>query len=30
MDIMRMGKNPNYMGSWDLDDLPNREIALDH
>ena len=28
MDIMRMGKNPNYMGSWDLDDLPNREITL--
>lgn len=27
-DIMRMGKNPNYMGSWDLDDAPNREITL--
>lgn len=28
MDIMRMGKNPNYLGSWDLDDLPNREATL--
>ena len=28
MDIMKMGKNPNYLGSWDLDELPNREIAL--
>lgn len=27
-DIMRMGKNPNYLGSWDLDGLPNREITL--
>ena len=27
-DIMRMGKNPNYLGSWDLDDLPNREVTL--
>lgn len=27
-DIMKMGKNPNYLGSWDLDDQPNREIAL--
>lgn len=27
-DIMRMGKNPNYLGSWDLDDQPNREITL--
>jgi hypothetical protein len=27
-DIMRMGKNPNYLGSWDLDELPNREITL--
>lgn len=27
-DIMRMGKNPNYLGSWDLDDCPNREIVL--
>lgn len=28
MDIMKMGKNPNYMGNWDLDDLPNREVTL--
>ena len=28
MDIMRMGKNPNYLGSWDLDDQPNREVTL--
>lgn len=27
-DIMKMGKNPNYLGSWDLDDLPNRELTL--
>lgn len=27
-DIMRMGKNPNFLGSWDLDDQPNREITL--
>lgn len=27
-DIMRMGKNPNYLGSWDLDEQPNREITL--
>lgn len=27
-DIMKMGKNPNYLGSWDLDDLPNRELIL--
>ena len=25
---MRMGKNPNYLGSWDLDDAPSREITL--
>jgi hypothetical protein len=23
-----MGKNPNYLGSWDLDELPNREATL--
>ena len=23
-----MGKNPNYLGAWDLDDCPNREIVL--
>lgn len=28
MDIMKMGKNPNYLGSWDLDDIPNRELTL--
>lgn len=28
MDIMKMGKNPNYLGSWDLDELPNREATL--
>lgn len=27
-DIMKMGKNPNYLGSWDLDELPNHEITL--
>lgn len=27
-DIMRMGKNPNYLGSWDLDELPSREVTL--
>ena len=27
-DIMRMGKNPNYLGAWDLDEYPNREIVL--
>lgn len=27
-DIMLMGKNPNYMGSWDLDEQPNRQITL--
>lgn len=28
MDIMKMGKNPNYLGSWDLDELPGRELTL--
>lgn len=28
MDIMKMGKNPNYLGSWDLDDVPGRELVL--
>jgi len=28
MDIMKMGKNPNYLGSWDLEDVPNGEITL--
>lgn len=27
-DIMRMGKNPNYLGSWDLDDAPGHELTL--
>ena len=27
-DIMKMGKNPNYLGSWDLDELPNQEVIL--
>lgn len=27
-DIMKMGKNPNYLGSWDLDEQPGREITL--
>ena len=28
MDIMKMGKNPNYLGSWDLEELLNREAIL--
>ena len=28
MDIMKMGKNPNYLGSWDLEDMPDRELTL--
>lgn len=27
-DIMKMGKNPNYLGSWDLEEQPNREVTL--
>lgn len=27
-DIMKMGKNPNFLGSWDLDELVNREAVL--
>jgi hypothetical protein len=27
-DIMRMGSAPGYLGSWDLDDQPNREVVL--
>ena len=27
-DIMKMGKNPNYLGSWDLEEMPNREVTL--
>ena len=28
MDIMKMGKNPNFLGSWDLDEIPGRQITL--
>lgn len=28
MDIMKMGRNPSYLGSWDIEDLPNREVTL--
>ncbi len=27
-DIMRMGRNPNYLGTWDIDELPNKEATL--
>lgn len=27
-NIMRMGQAPGYLGSWDLEDCPNREITL--
>lgn len=27
-DIMKMGKNPNYLGSWDLDELPGRYLYM--
>lgn len=27
-NIMRMGQAPGYLGSWDLEDHPNREIVL--
>ena len=27
-DIMKMGKNPNYMGSWDLEEVPKKEVTL--
>lgn len=27
-DIMKMGKNPNYLGSWDLYDLNPQEITV--
>lgn len=27
-DIMKMGKNPLFLGSWDLEELPNKEITL--
>lgn len=28
MDIMKMGKNPNYLGSWDLEEVPGKELTL--
>lgn len=28
MDIMQMGKNPNFLGSWDLYDMPNQKIQV--
>ena len=28
MDIMQMGKNPNFLGSWDLYDRPNKKIVV--
>lgn len=27
-DIMKMGQNPNYLGSWDLEDVPGCELVL--
>ena len=27
-DIMKMGKNPNYLGSWDLEEHPGKEVTL--
>lgn len=27
-DIMKMGSNPEYLGSWDLDEVPGRELTL--
>jgi hypothetical protein len=27
-DIMKMGKNPNYLGAWDLEEIPGREVTL--
>ena len=27
-DIMKMGSNPEYLGSWDLEEQPNKEITL--
>ena len=28
MNIMKMGKNPNYLGSWDIEENDNRELVL--
>jgi hypothetical protein len=27
-DIMKMGKNPNYLGSWDLEEVAGHELTL--
>lgn len=27
-NIMRMGQAPGYLGAWDIEELPNREIIL--
>lgn len=27
-DIMKMGQNPNYLGSWDIEVLPGKEATL--
>lgn len=27
-NIMRMGQAPGYLGSWDLEELPKREVTL--
>ena len=27
-DIMKMGQNPDYLGSWDIEDLPGKEVTL--
>ena len=27
-DIMLMGKNPHYLGSWDLEEISGREAVL--
>lgn len=28
MDIMKMGKNPKFLGSWDIEDIPGKELVL--
>lgn len=27
-DIMKMGSNPTYLGSWDIENLPHKEVVL--
>lgn len=27
-DIMKMGQNPDYLGSWDIEGLPGKEVTL--